>query len=223
MGSLPEDLDRLLHDLRGPLNALTMHLEVLKRLSRGDPAALQSLEAIQQEALRLAMLLPAAFSVMALEPAPPTRLDLGVLVRRAVEAEGAGRVSVAEGPWPEILGDEHLLVPAVAHLVRNALTATEAAGPGRRLPHVGFRPGEAGRVVLSVRDWGTGLRTTNPRALIRLALSPKSGRPTLGLVTAERVARLHGGTLTFDSPPGGGAEVAMLLEAATAGSAPGGI
>ncbi|MGH7310856.1 MAG: sensor histidine kinase [Candidatus Rokuibacteriota bacterium] len=221
MGSLPEDLDRLLHDLRGPLNALTMHLEVLKRLSRSDLAALQSLDAIQQEAVRLAALLPAAFSVMALEPAPLARVDLGVLVRRAAEAAGAGRVSIAEGPWPEILGDERLLTPAVTHLVRNALTATEAAGPGRRPPHVSFRPGQPGRVVLIVRDWGTGLRTTNPRALIRLALSPKSGRPTLGLVTAERVARLHGGTLTFDSPSGGGAEVAIILQAATAVRAPG--
>ncbi|MGH7314618.1 MAG: sensor histidine kinase, partial [Candidatus Rokuibacteriota bacterium] len=207
MGSLPEDLDRLLHDLRGPLNALTMHLEVLKRLSRGDTAALQSLEAIQQEALRLGALLPAAFSVMALEPAQLTRLDLGVLVRRVVDAERAGHVSVVEGPWPEILGDELLLIPAVAHLVRNAIAATEAAGPGRRPPQVGFRRVEAGRVALVVRDWGAGLRTTNPRALIRLALSPKSGRPTLGLVTAERVARLHGGALTFTSSAGGGAEV----------------
>jgi len=213
MGSLPEDLDRLLHDLRGPLNALTMHLEVLKRLSWGDTAALQSLEAIQQETLHLATLLPAAFSVIALEPAQPTRLDLGLLVRRVVEAEGAGRVSVVEGPWPEILGDELLLVPAVAHLVRNAIAATEAAGPGRRPPQVGFRPVETGRVALVVRDWGTGLRTTNTRALIRLALSPKSGRPTLGLVTVERVARLHGGALTFDSPAGGGAEVTLTLPA----------
>ncbi len=85
MGSLPEDLDRLLHDLRGPLNAVSMHLEVLKRLSEGAPAALQSLEAIQQEAQRLAALLPAAFSVVALEPAPRTRLDLG-----AAGPEGGG-------------------------------------------------------------------------------------------------------------------------------------
>jgi signal transduction histidine kinase len=214
MGSFPDDLDRLLHDLRGPLNALTMHLEVLKRLSHSDAATLQSLEAMQQEASRLALLLPAAFSVIALELASPTRLDLGVLARRVVEAEAAGRVSVAEGPWPAIIGDEHLLVPAVAHLVRNALAATEAAGPGRRRPQVSFRTVQAGRVALVVRDWGPGLRTTNPRAMIRLAVSPENGRPTLGLVTAERIARLHGGTLAFDNPPGGGAEVSMILEEA---------
>lgn len=211
MASLPEDLDRLLHDLRGPLNALTMHLEVLKRLSRGDVGALQSLEAIQQEAQRLAALLPAAFSVVALESGQRTRVDLGAVVRKSVEAEVAGRVSVAEGPWPQVEGEESLLLLAVGHLVRNALAATAAAGSGRRAPHVSHRPAEPGRVALVVRDWGAGLRTTNTRALIRLILSSKSGRPTTGLVTVERVARLHGGTLGFDSPAGGGAEVSLTL------------
>lgn len=211
MGSLPDDLDRLLHDLRGPLNALTMHLEVLKRLSRGDAATLQSLEAIHQEAGRLAALLPAAFSVMALEPGPRRRVDLGGLVRRVVDAEHAGRVSVVPGAWPTALGDEVLLASAINHLVRNALAATEAAGPGRRPPEVGFRRMEDGRAALVVRDWGLGLRTTNPRALIRLALSAKSGRPMLGLVTVERIGRLHGGALLFANRPEGGAEVSLVL------------
>lgn len=34
MTRLPEDLDRLLHDLRGPLNALAMHAEVVTRAWR---------------------------------------------------------------------------------------------------------------------------------------------------------------------------------------------
>ena len=33
---LPAVLGRLLHDLRGPLNSLTMHVEVLKRTVRDD-------------------------------------------------------------------------------------------------------------------------------------------------------------------------------------------
>jgi signal transduction histidine kinase len=212
MGSVPDDLDRLLHDLRGPLNALTMHLEVLKRLIRDEAGARQSLEAAQQEVNRLTSLLPAAFAVMALEPAPPRRLDLGALVRRVAEAEGPGRVSVVEGRWPAVRGDERLLMLAVAHLVRNALTATQDAGPGRRPPQIGFGTAGAGRVALVVRDWGPGLKTTNPRALVRLALSPTSGRPAVGLVTVERVARLHGGVLAFASPAGGGAEVSFTIE-----------
>jgi signal transduction histidine kinase len=183
-----------------------MHPEVLKRLSRGDTAALQSLEAIQQETLRLASLLPAAFSVMALELSQRAPVDLGALVRRVVGAEHAGRVRVVQGAWPTILGDERLLGSAVGHLIRNA-----PAGPGRRPPELSFRSVDGGRAALVVRDWGAGLRTTNPRSLIRLALSPKSGRPTLGLVTVERIARLHGGALIFANPPEGGADVSLLL------------
>jgi len=51
---LPADLERLLHDLRGPLNSAVMHLEVVKRAGVSDPLAKQSLETIGQELVRLA-------------------------------------------------------------------------------------------------------------------------------------------------------------------------
>jgi len=59
--------------------------------------------------------------------------------------------------------------------------------------------GTEGDVMLTVRDHGTGLRTTNPKLLIRLLQTSKSGHRGLGLVTVERVARLHGGRLEFES------------------------
>jgi hypothetical protein len=88
-----------------------------------------------------------------------------------------------------------------------------AAGAGRPSPRVSWRPAEPGRVALVVRDWGLGLRTTNSRALIRLAISPATGGPTVGLLTVERVARLHGGTLEFSAPADGGVEAVLTLPA----------
>ncbi len=41
---LPSELDRILHDLRGPLNAAVMHFEVLKRIVGNDPAARRSVD-----------------------------------------------------------------------------------------------------------------------------------------------------------------------------------
>jgi len=61
-----EDLDRILHDLRGPLNSVTMHLEVLKRAVADDRDALANVALIQQELSRLAAMLPKAFGVIAL-------------------------------------------------------------------------------------------------------------------------------------------------------------
>jgi two-component system osmolarity sensor histidine kinase EnvZ len=209
--ALPRDLDRLLHDLRGPLNALTMHLEAVRRAGADDPAGLASLEATRQEVARLAQLLPAAFAVVALERGGVSRLNLGALVRTALEHHGVAAVAVADGPWPDVEGDPELLGLAVAHLTRNALAATVAVGAGRPPPRVSWRPAEPGRVALVVRDWGSGLRTTNSRALIRLAISPATGGPTVGLLTVERVARLHGGALEFSAPPDGGVEAVLTL------------
>jgi signal transduction histidine kinase len=79
---------------------------------------------------------------------------------------------------------------------------------------VSARPGAPGQAALVVRDRGAGFRTTNTRALIRLTISPATGRPTVGLATVERIARLHRGTLEFRNPSEGGAEITLILPAA---------
>jgi signal transduction histidine kinase len=212
MADLPGDLDRLLHDLRGPLNAASMHLEILKRAGPGEPGALASVETLRQEIGRLAVLLPAAFDIVALECGSLSAVDLEALVRSVVAEEAP--VTLARGPWPRARGDARLLGLAVSHLVRNALAATTAGGPGRRAPEVTARPAGPGQVALVVRDWGPGLRTTNTRALIRLTVSPATGKPTVGLVTTERIARLHQGALEFRNLAEGGAEVLLVLPGA---------
>lgn len=199
-----DDLDRILHDLRGPLNSVVMHLEVLKRALTGDADALASVATIQHELSRLATLLPAAFEVIALERDTVERVSLRALVARAIDEHGLSAIEVQDGPWPDVNGDPDLLALAIAHLLKNAIAATRAAGRMDHPPRVGFVTDRPGTVTLVVRDWGPGLRTTNPKVLIRLA--------GVGLLTAERVARLHGGRVSF-AAPGDGAEVRLTLPA----------
>jgi signal transduction histidine kinase len=199
-----EDLDRILHDLRGPLNSMVMHVEVLKRVLAYDPDSLTSVTAIQAELSRLTRMLPAAFEVLALERGESARLSLRALVDRALVEHRLAKIQVQDGSWPEVDGDADLLVLAIAHLVRNAVAATRAAGREDPPPRITFETGEPGRVTLVVRDWGTGFKKANPQVLVRLA--------GVGLLTVERVARLHGGHLSFASP-GDGAEVRLTLPA----------
>jgi len=119
---LPDDLARLLHDVRGPLNSLTMHLEVLKRTVLGDAIAEDSLRTVHDQLARLTAMLPAAFAVVALEPTETARIDLRAVVDTALERAG-GVVEVGAGPWPDVVGDAMLLTLAVVELLRNAVEA----------------------------------------------------------------------------------------------------
>lgn len=204
---LPADLGRLLHDLRGPLNSLTMHIEVLKRTVRDDPAAEDSLRTVLEQLGRLSEMLPAAFSVASLELGPLAPVDLGAVAKAARQAAG-GAVELAAGPWPTIVGDGGLLTEALVQLFRNAAEATAAAGSARG--PVASAAVDGSVTCVTVRDWGPGLRTTNPKLLIRLLHSTKPGHRGLGLVTVERIVRLHGGSISFESP-GDGTAVTLNL------------
>jgi signal transduction histidine kinase len=205
---LPPDLGRLLHDLRGPLNSLTMHAEVLKRTVRDDAAAEDSLRTVLEQLGRLAEMLPAAFQVASLELGTRGPVDLGAVAGAARRASG-GTVHLAGGAWPSVPGDVALLEEALTQLFRNAVEATAA---GERAPEASVAV-EGGTAQVCVRDWGAGLRTTNPKLLIRLLQSTKPGHRGLGLVTVERIARLHGGEVRFEST-GDGTRVTLALPAA---------
>ncbi len=204
MPPLREDLDRILHDLRGPLNSATMHLEVLKRAVADDRDALANVALIQQELSRLAAMLPKAFGVIALERGDVKRVSLRALVQHAIDEHALSPVEVQEGPWPEVSADADLLVLAIAHLLRNAIAATRDAGANARPARVSVEINEREGITLVVRDWGRGFKSANPKVLIRLG--------GVGLITVERVARLHGGRLHFTTPADG-AEVRLTLPA----------
>jgi signal transduction histidine kinase len=197
--TLPPDLDRLLHDLRGPLNAAVMHLEVLKRMTSGEAVARASLASIQQELERLTRMLPAAFSVCAIEMGPSRRVLLRAAIESALDETERKRVTVAPGPWPEVEGDERLLALAIRHLVQNALELDDASEV-----RVGVEVGDGDTVAVVVDDAGPGFKGRSPSSIVRLLGTTKPEHVGVGLLVAQRIARLHGGTLAFETGAPGG-------------------
>ena len=203
---LPIELARLLHDLRGPLNSAVMHLEVLKRTVADDPTSAQSLRTVLQQLARLSDMLPAALAVAGIEAAPLSRVSLRAIAERARAEPDLASVRLAAGEWPDVRGDASLLGLALEHLLRNAVEATAAGSPP---PEVSAARVE-GAVTLAVRDWGAGLPSANPKLLVRLLHSKKGGDRGVGLVTVERITRLHGGSLAFE-PLADGSRVTIHL------------
>ncbi len=204
---LPGELARLLHDLRGPLNSAGIHLEVLKRVVANDPIAADSLRVVVEQLARIADLLPDALTVASVEVGPLQPISLRDVAAQATAPYGPD-VVVEAHEWPAVLGDTAALVLALGELIGNAVEATKDGAPPPRVTAARA----AGEVVVSVRDRGEGLRTTNPKLLVRLGHSAKPGHRGYGLLVAERIARLHGGRLNFESTPEG-TTVSLVLPA----------
>src|SRR3989442_8153781 len=124
------------HEVKNPLNAMRIHLEVLKtRLADAQPAARENLDVIAQEIQRLD---PGVHGVLQFVRPPDLHLgpvDVSALLGEvgrlmAPEAARAGtRIALDVAPeLPPVAGDVELLQQACTNLVTNAIQALPNGG-----------------------------------------------------------------------------------------------
>jgi len=190
------EIDRMSHVLQGSLQSALLNLQCLAETlaATAIPAERELIELIRDELLRGSRLLVAAFDVLSLEINDVTTINLGALVRRALAAHGIRGVVVAKTAWPVAIVDPQLLSLAIAHLARNAREATSTR---RRPPEIAPAVRADGGVDVVVRDWGGGLGAL--KSPVRAFSSARPDHIATGLLSAERIARLHGGTLSITS------------------------
>ncbi len=116
-----------------------------------------------------------------------------------------------------VRGDPVRLAQALGNLVENALKYSGQAGQVRIEARAGPRDGQYG---IDVSDSGPGIPAEIlPRVFDRYyrvegRASGGPGGMGLGLAIARSIARAHGGDLTAESPPSGGARFALRLPVA---------
>ncbi|HJW12035.1 MAG TPA: ATP-binding protein [Albitalea sp.] len=199
------------HELRSPLTALKLQLQLLQRAnddaSRAEATA--ALAAGIERAVRLVeQLLALARSEPGAPPATLAPLDLSEVVRQAVA--DSVPLALARGTRFELFADAPVTVvgekTALAALARNlADNAVRYAPPGAR---VEVRVGnEAGVPTLQVDDAGPGIPAAERERVFdrfyRRASNDEAGTG-LGLAIVRSVAAMHGASVTLaDSPLGG--------------------
>ena len=144
--------------------------------------------------------------------------DLNVVIQAAVRLTGSSirkasdrfEMSLGED-LPPVLGTAQRIEQVVVNLLLNACQALEERGAGVFV-ETSFDPGR-GRVLLKVRDEGRGIARENlPRLTDPFFTTRREeGGTGLGLAVSARIVREHGGTLHFQSVPGGGTEVTVAL------------
>ncbi|MGH7769158.1 MAG: sensor histidine kinase [Candidatus Binatia bacterium] len=197
----------LVHEIKTPLNAMTVHLELLRHSSQNpDGGALQpetrqrSLEALDASARQVDQLLRdfADYSTpVTLERQP---LDVAQVLEASVEAMlaqcTAQRIAVTmdlpAGPWM-LEGDALRLRQAFDNLLRNAV---EAQPHGGAIQVRGERNGN--QITLCFKDSGPGIPPEKLATIFDFGQSTKPGGSGIGLSLSQLIVEAHGGTLQYE-------------------------
>ncbi|MEU5976142.1 HAMP domain-containing sensor histidine kinase [Streptomyces sp. NPDC047315] len=200
------------HELRSPIASLRTQLEVGEAHPEllDVPGAVADTVRLQQLAADLLLLA----RLDAGEQPGRTRLDLSALVREEASQRAGDRVPAAVDvpDGVEVAGSHGQLARVLGNLLDNAQRHARAS------VEVSVRR-EGDFAVLSVADDGTGVPDDERERIferfVRLddARSRDEGGAGLGLAIARDVARRHGGTLTVERSPAGGAQFVLRLPA----------
>lgn len=190
------------HEIKNPLNAIALHLEVLKmKLDAAEP----EIDVISREIQRLDNVVktflnfnkPVELHHQALDLAELAR-DLADLVRfdaasRNIEIE----TDLSQPMW--INGDPDLMRQAVLNVVVNAIDAMPSSG---RLSLRGEHADS--QCVLTIADTGPGIAPEIRDKIFNLYFSTKQSGSGIGLAMTFRAVQLHSGTIDVSGDPGRG-------------------
>lgn len=237
LGALVASQRRLLadvsHELRSPLARLTVALGLARRHSGDhdgsqDRALLEAdLARIELEARRLDRLIGQSLTLARLdtgvEAGPRETFDLTNLVQQIAadgdyEARAIGaRVAITASDACAMSGVADLLRSAVENVVRNGVRYT-APGTAVEVAICAVDSGDGRPTArIRIRDRGPGIDDVSLSTVFLPFRrgSEAAGRANasygLGLAIADRVVRLHGGTIAAANAEGGGLLVEMTL------------
>ena len=214
----------LAHELKSPLQVLTMYSEVLLDHGGSDPSMLiEASNAIRDESERMAALVNDLLNVARIETgaiiADKTRVKLPELLRDlheqllpgAVQGGAEFRLEVP-AEMSAVVVDKSLLRTAVKNLVTNAIKYNR---PGGRITLSAEETDES--ILVRVRDEGIGIapedrtrvfekffRSSDPDAARR-------GGHGLGLFLTRSIVEMHNGAIDVESTPGSGSVFTIAL------------
>lgn len=202
----------LAHEIRNPLNALNMNLQMLEEeVTHGqiavDAEAKNLLASTKGEIKRLENLV-SDFLMYARPTAPRLeRCDLNQTVsevvrflRADVQAKGVQLETALYPMLPAAMIDEGQFRQAILNIVMNA---KEVLGPGGRID-VATGLGPEGEIVVTITDNGPGIPDDLRQKIFEVFYSTRGGGTGLGLPIAQRIMESHGGWIDLLTEVGRG-------------------
>jgi signal transduction histidine kinase len=208
------------HEVKNPLNAMTIHLELLRQKLTGISAAAPAtshVDVIAREIRRLddvvqGFLKFARPEELTLEPVAlePLLAEVFRIVEAEAKATGVTLELICEPGMPKAEGDSSMLRQAFLNLAKNAVQAMPNGGRLRALGGTA----KDGRVELRLEDNGVGILPESLAKIFDLYFTTKPGGTGIGLSLVYRTIQLHHGDVNVESTPGKGTTFVIKLPVA---------
>jgi signal transduction histidine kinase len=190
------------HEVKNPLNAMVLQLEVLKARLGEDGAKVQpQVEILAEEIRRLDGVVKTFLDFTRPVEIHPVDAEVAPLVREVFAlAEPQARknnvhmILAGDGATPPVRVDRDLFKQALLNLVLNGCQAMPQGGKLTITPHA-----IPNAVELEIRDSGVGIPPDAQKRIFSLFYTTKPGGTGVGLAMAFRVVQLHNGTIDFSS------------------------
>jgi signal transduction histidine kinase len=190
------------HEIKNPLNAMALHLEVLRAKLDGEQP---EVEVIAREIKRLDSVVKTFLNFNKPVELQAKRLDLNHVVEQvmalvSIDAQAKNipiECSLQQELW--INGDEDLLKQAILNVVNNGL---ESMPEGGKLSIRTERNEEDCQITIA--DEGAGIAPEVRDRIFHLYFTTKEHGSGIGLATTFRLVQLHSGTIDFLSEQGKG-------------------
>jgi two-component system, OmpR family, sensor kinase len=211
------------HDLRNFLGPLSLRVEVMRHRAENERRAddMRDAQAAARTISRLGQLVNDLLDVTRIDQGvfhlQPQLIDLGALTGEiAATLESPQHpimVRVQEGTRISVAADPARLRQCLENVIANAVQQSPDAAAVSVFVKMRKTQRENDTALVEIIDEGPGIpQDMLPRLFDRYVTGDgRSGGLGLGLYLAKRVAAVHGGDLSVESPPGKGARFMLTL------------
>jgi PAS domain S-box-containing protein len=203
------------HEVKNPLNAMMIHLEIVKEKLDVPPEQVkQSLEVIGSEIRRLDRVVQGFLKFIRPEELSLKLLDVNALLKDVValletewQKDGIRFAFQFDPILPLMAADEELLRQAFLNILLNACQAMPTGGT------VAISTEQEGDEIVrvSIADTGVGIPPEDIDKIFHLYYTTKPGGSGIGLSLVYRVAQMHDGSIEVSSKVGRGTTMVVRL------------
>ena len=210
------------HEVNQPLAAIVTNAQAALCFLDARPVDLdeirQILDAIMRDGRRAGDVITRIRSLVRKSSSSKVRIDLNEAIREVLaivnpEARQHGiavRTELAAS-LPPVHGDRVQLQQVIVNLAMNGIEAMKGVADRSRELRIRSRPHEAGTVLVTVEDSGTGLEADSAECVFAAFYTTKPDGMGMGLAISRSIIEAHGGRLWPSAKSGRGATFQFTL------------